>query len=151
MKARVKIPKINKPQNRLQLAIVLIAVLAIVSGYFLIFHRQDKPMERTLSSNFADTCAGLDPLRQNIYSCYKKKLTAIVNTAGPEKATLLLKSSYAQGGYAKSECHQLMHVVGAGGLCPLWQLGRSFRPRRPVLLVWLLPRHNGTDFRPKRL
>jgi hypothetical protein len=50
------------------------------------------------------------------YSCYKRQLTQITNEKGPQAAIDLLKSQYSQSSYVKSQCHQLVHVVGRAAL-----------------------------------
>jgi hypothetical protein len=62
-------------------------------------------------ANVADQCTN-----SVTYSCYKKQLTDITNKQGPIAAISVIKSSYTKVPYVKSECHQLMHVIGRAAL-----------------------------------
>jgi len=73
-----------------------------------------------------DKCANVDPVKQNIYDCYKNELTQIINQQGAEQATALLKQQYSQVSYVKSECHQLMHVVGRATYAKYGNLAEAF-------------------------
>lgn len=57
----------------------------------------------------ADKCAQSN---QITFSCYKAELTQITKESGPTSAFALLKKQYSQVEYVKSQCHQLVHVIG---------------------------------------
>jgi hypothetical protein len=61
------------------------------------------------AANINDACATDNG---SSYSCYKKQLTEITKKQSPEAAMALVKKSYNQSSYVKSQCHQLTHVIG---------------------------------------
>jgi hypothetical protein len=62
-------------------------------------------------ANTVDTCAN-----SVTYSCYKKQLMGLTNKQGPEVAMALIKQEYEKSPYVKSQCHQLVHVIGRTAL-----------------------------------
>jgi hypothetical protein len=108
--------KIQKKRNfALFLLLVGIAVIAVS----VLWPEAKKPSPLSLSSIQAaagapnDACA---TSKQITYSCYKKELTDLTQQQGPLPAISLIKNEYQKVPYVKSECHQLMHVVGRAAL-----------------------------------
>ncbi len=60
------------------------------------------------------------------YSCYKEQLTTITEKQGPEKASELIKQAYPNSAYVKSQCHQLMHVVGRAALAKYGNIADTY-------------------------
>jgi hypothetical protein len=90
---------------------ILFIVAALIT--FSSKNKNNNLNNQTNVSPSSDTCATKNA---PTYSCYKKELTDITKNQGPETATALVKSSYEKVPYVKSECHQLMHVIGRAAL-----------------------------------
>jgi hypothetical protein len=103
-----------------QIAAVIVFILIAVGG---VLYHSGSSGNKTASTN---DCAKLDVHRQNVYSCYKSELTAIINQSGAEQATALLKKQYISVPYIKSNCHQLMHVIGRAAYAKYGNLAEAF-------------------------
>lgn len=74
----------------------------------------------------ADKCNNLNTRTQNSYSCYKKELNDIVSQTDPEHATSFIQQQYTSVAYVKSNCHQLMHIVGRAAYAKYNDLAETF-------------------------
>jgi hypothetical protein len=91
---------------------MIIAIVGIVIICAAVFSTSQKPKTSANPSvNLVDTCAN-----SATYSCYKKQLSGITNKQGPETAMALVKQEYSNSSYVKSQCHQLVHVIGRTAL-----------------------------------
>jgi hypothetical protein len=95
-----------KKKWRLALFISAIGILIILGAVFW-----PKPKSE-ISANPSTVGTNDRCLAANTYSCYKSELTDITKQQGPESATAVVKAAYNKSSYVKSQCHQLMHVVG---------------------------------------
>ncbi|HEX5395205.1 MAG TPA: hypothetical protein VFW52_02570 [Candidatus Saccharimonadales bacterium] len=94
-------------KNKLWAGLAALAIILIaVSAYFLM--QPEKPKLQAVSVP-QDTCRQTN---QTTFSCYKHLLQRTTTNQGPESAVALLRASYDQVPYVKSQCHQLMHIVG---------------------------------------
>jgi hypothetical protein len=103
----------------------LILILAIV-GSGITYRLHKTPVVSFKSVTYSDRCAFSNTATQNGYSCYKKELTGIINQSNPENATSLLKRQYIKVAYVKTNCHQLMHVVGRAAYAKYGNLAEAF-------------------------
>ncbi|HEX2097683.1 MAG TPA: hypothetical protein VHF46_01315, partial [Rubrobacteraceae bacterium] len=46
------------------------------------------------------------------YACYQKRYQGLVNDSGVEAAFTNLKDEYTKNRFVRSNCHQLVHVIG---------------------------------------
>jgi hypothetical protein len=102
------------------LAVLLIAVAA-AGGLVLRSHVRTHQDVIAQAAQINDICAV-----QPTYTCYKDELTSIVNKQSTEQATALVKRQYTKVQFVKSECHQLMHVVGRASYAHYNDLGTAF-------------------------
>lgn len=108
------------------LIIGLLLSLVVIIGLIYRGNSSHKLGSQTVADISADNCASLDVRRQNVYSCYKAKLTDIINQQSPEKATDFVKAEYDSVPYVKSNCHQLMHVIGRAAYAKYNNLADTF-------------------------
>jgi len=99
--------------------LVVSAALAVV-----VLNRPKKTIPQPIYSSQTDSCASVDKAS---FECYKTQLSAIVNAEGPKKAIALLKGSYESVGLVKSQCHQMVHVVGRTALKKYTELADTFQ------------------------
>jgi hypothetical protein len=123
---------LRKPLVRYSLIAIL---LAIVAGVGLIYRSSkhastDQSAAVNNSSQITlppgDSCASSNTRYQNTYKCYKNELTSIINQHNPESAVAFLKQQYNSVPFVKSDCHQLMHVVGRAGYAKYGNLAQAF-------------------------
>jgi hypothetical protein len=104
----------------------LVTAAALILGLYL---QNSSKSEQHASANpesataVSDTCAAKNTIT---YTCYKKELTNIVEQSGPEAATALIKTQYSKVPYVKSQCHQLIHVVGRAALAKYGTVADTF-------------------------
>jgi hypothetical protein len=60
------------------------------------------------------------------FGCYKDQLNNIVQKNGPESAFALIKSQYDQVSFVRSQCHQLVHVIGRAAYAKYGNVGDTF-------------------------
>jgi hypothetical protein len=113
--------------------ILVAGLLILVAGVGLAYRASKtsnfKPVHLSAAEIVApstDSCVGSDTRYQNTYSCYKTELTGIINQHNPESATAFLKQQYNNVPYIKSDCHQLMHVVGRAAYAKYGNLAAAF-------------------------
>lgn len=102
------------PQKRLILGSVM-AVIGIAVIALAVFWPGSKPQtanDSTVNSSL-DSCEIKNTVT---YSCYKDELTNITKNQSPEAAMALVKKQYNKVSYVKSQCHQLVHVIGRAAL-----------------------------------
>ncbi len=80
-----------------------------------------KPLSQAQLNASASTCAA-----QPTFTCYKKVLTDITKSQSPEQASALVKSDYEKVPYVKTECHQLMHVIGRVAIDKYGDVARTY-------------------------
>ncbi|HEY5549830.1 MAG TPA: hypothetical protein VIK37_01335 [Candidatus Saccharimonadales bacterium] len=73
--------------------------------------------------NVTDVCAQKNTIS---FTCYKVELNDIVDKHNSESAFALLKQQYSSVPYVKSQCHQLVHVVGRAAYAKYGNLGDAF-------------------------
>jgi hypothetical protein len=125
---KLKIRRIpNISYRYLAIAIILVAAVA---GFILrgesakLSAKPSKPI--TLVNLSYNPCLNITDPNQSSYNCYKDYLNNIVVQKGPEKATGFVKQQYDQDMYAKSACHQLMHIVGRSSYAKYGNLADAF-------------------------
>jgi hypothetical protein len=116
----------------LALAIGLMFVLLAAIIYVLTSSQKPNNNQSAKSSDSqvvlpeTNNCASSNTRYQNTYKCYKNELTGIINQHNPESATAFLKQQYNTVGYVKSDCHQLMHIVGRAAYAKYGNLAQAF-------------------------
>jgi hypothetical protein len=116
-----------KVQNyKYQIIAGLLLVAVTAAGLFYRAHHQAVLSSAVPPAPITDNCAGLDPRYRNAYSCYKTELTSIIKQDSPERATKLVQQQYAAVAYVKSNCHQLMHVIGRAAYAKYGNLADTF-------------------------
>lgn len=111
-----------KSTNETFLAICFLAAILIIASAGFLLLKDEKPNKNIVVPR--DTCA-ID--KTISFTCYKKQLSDIVEKSGPQTAMALLKQQYTQVGYVKSQCHQLVHVVGRAALAKYdYDLGQVY-------------------------
>jgi hypothetical protein len=99
------------------LAIVLITVSAVI------LLRPETGASGSQAGVPADVCQQ----KQDItFACYKHELEKIVDSQGPEQAFAMLRAPYNSVDYVKSQCHQLVHIVGRSAYLKYNNLGDTF-------------------------
>ena len=116
---RPKIKFVKRPPKSRKLIVVSATSIAIVLWLAVsLLNIGHKNASDQASANakaaivpHTDSCAS-----SPTFSCYKGELQGITASDGPESAVALLKNQYSKISYIKSQCHQLMHVVGRAAL-----------------------------------
>jgi hypothetical protein len=104
--------ELKKLKKKWRLALIISAAgIFIIIGALIWSPSKNKSLANPSSIAVTDHCVNTDT-----YSCYKKELTDITKAQGPEQATGLIKQAYSTSSYVKSQCHQLMHIVGRTAL-----------------------------------
>ena len=115
---------LSKPSKKYS-PLLLLAVIILVAVVFLAISSKPKPTianpEGISSAN--DYCAQKNEVT---FGCYKKELTDITKKNGPEPAFTLLKQGYQTSSYIKSQCHQLVHVIGRAAYAKYGNLAQTF-------------------------
>lgn len=70
-----------------------------------------------------DQCAAKNDIT---FGCYKQQLNDIISQNGPEPAFALLKNQYDKVSFIKSQCHQLVHVIGRAAYAKYGNIGETF-------------------------
>lgn len=99
----------------------LIIIAAAAAGLALRPPARTSHNPAAWTAHITDTCVA-----KPTYGCYKLELTRIVDKDSTEQATALVKRQYVSVPFVKSECHQLMHVVGRASYAHYNDLGTAF-------------------------
>src|SRR5438105_9624052 len=121
------IKNIKKFLSQYRWLVVIVATVVLLSIGMII--SLAKPAQRTEANPSAIIKVPTDTCDQNhtiIFSCYKNELTNITRQSGPETATDLIKQQYTKIEYVKSQCHQLMHVVGRAALAKYGNIADTY-------------------------
>lgn len=118
LKKRSDRPEELSQTSKYRWVAVVLAATAVVAVWVLTLSpdpRSQKPATTTPNDfqMVSDICA-----QNNIVSfgCYKAELSKLTQQKGPQAAFDLLKQQYDKVDYVKSQCHQLVHVVGRAAL-----------------------------------
>ncbi len=71
------------------------------------------PRAANAAATEAEGCSGA--LAKD-YACYQKRYRDLVREEGVERAFVELKAEYEEGGFVRTNCHQMTHVVGRAAL-----------------------------------
>ena len=121
------IKELLKKRPGFVIAAAALLFIVIAAAAILALNSSVKPPVNPLDSSSAqaagieDTCDAAPT-----YSCYKTELTTVVNKDSTEQATALVKRQYSSVSFVKSECHQLMHVIGRASYAHYGDLGTAF-------------------------
>lgn len=103
------------PLVALVIAISLISINQLLSNVELPILNKSKAV--------AQGCANKSPIT---FNCYKVELTNTVKNHGSKKAFDQLKEQYPKVEFVKSQCHQLVHVVGRASYAKYGNLAETF-------------------------
>lgn len=104
--------------------LVIWGIILIIIASTTLFYWQAR--QETLTKN---TVAPEDKCQQTAdvtFGCYKNQLGQIIRESGPEPAFALLKQQYEPVPMVKSQCHQLVHIVGRETYAKYGDLSNTF-------------------------
>ena len=100
---------------------VLLIVIVVVNAVWQANKNENATNKNVVAP--ADVCEQNNDIN---FSCYKTQLTNITKDSGPEYAFALLKEQYPKVNYVKSQCHQLVHVIGRAAYAKYKDIGDTF-------------------------
>ncbi|MDQ4042830.1 MAG: hypothetical protein M3118_03290, partial [Actinomycetota bacterium] len=106
---------------------MLVAVGIVFEPPFV--DRSSAEVARQAASEPVADCSGA---LSGDYSCYQERYKSLVRVSGVETAFDELKEEYGKNGFARSNCHQMTHVIGRaaadlyGGIPTMYGHGDSF-------------------------
>jgi hypothetical protein len=112
-----------KQMNRLYLAVGAIVVIVLLTSVVLAFWQFTKSNDTTSQAAVTDLCQQKNDIT---FGCYKNQLADIIDASGPEAATALLKDKYQASDFIRSQCHQLLHIVGREAYAKYGNLTETF-------------------------
>lgn len=92
--------------------LILVVMGFMLTGLLALMLDLKTPNQNSSNLVVEDTCAASQNLT---FGCYKDQLTRLTDNQDPMTAFALLKGSYDKVSYVKSQCHQLVHVIGRAG------------------------------------
>lgn len=114
--------KIRFSKKTTIIAAVFVAILIVIIAVVWAKSRQTK-LANAEPVSIVDICSKDDDVR---FSCYKKELTDVTKDQGPEKAFMLVKQQYSKNSYVKSQCHQLVHIIGRAAYAKYGNIADTF-------------------------
>lgn len=115
-------------QSLIKAVPVVIVVFSVLTSVGLVLKstqesNQAKSQSRLTKSQYTDVCSKSGTVT---FSCYNKELRQITAGQGPTAAFALVKEQYTKVSYVKSQCHQLVHVIGRAALARYGNITDTF-------------------------